>query len=51
MLMSFDDVVDGIHTVNADSTSTSKIYNINGQYVGTSRKALPRYLYRERKEK
>lgn len=45
MLMSFDDVVDGIHTVNADGTSTSKIYNINGQYVGTSKEGLAKGIY------
>jgi hypothetical protein len=45
MLMSFDGTVDGISNVTVDKASTGKIYNINGQFVGTSKEALSKGVY------
>lgn len=42
--LSFGDAT-GINGVAADSEKSVKVYNVNGQYVGTSLEALPKGLY------
>ena len=42
--LSFGDAT-GINGVAADAEKSVKVYNVNGQYVGTSLEALPKGLY------
>lgn len=42
--LSFGDAT-GINSVAADAEKNVKVYNVNGQYVGTSLEALPKGLY------
>lgn len=42
--LSFGDAT-GINGVAADAEKNVKVYNVNGQYVGTSLEALPKGLY------
>lgn len=41
----FDGAITGIEGIDADATQPLKVYNLNGQYLGTSLNALPSGVY------